>query len=108
MQSAPLWWMPWPNAPELSPGRAMTAPFGPVYAEHYDLFYQHKDYEAECSFLEADFSALRRPAGAFDPGLGLWHRRLCVRFRRDRGFVARIRLILSTRTRHKFGGTRDL
>ena len=33
----------------------MTTPFGPVYAEHYDLFYQHKDYEAECSFLEAVF-----------------------------------------------------
>ena len=33
----------------------MTAPFGPVYAEHYDLFYQHKDYEAGCSFVEAIF-----------------------------------------------------
>ena len=33
----------------------MTTPFGPVYAEHYDLFYQHKDYEAECTFVEAVF-----------------------------------------------------
>ena len=38
----------------------MTTPFGPLYAEHYDLFYQHKDYEAECSFLEAVFQRFAR------------------------------------------------
>ena len=39
----------------------MSTPFGPVYAEHYDLFYRHKDYQAECDFLEEIF---RRFAGA--------------------------------------------
>lgn len=38
----------------------MTKLFGPVYAEHYDLFYQHKDYDAECDFVEELF---RRYAG---------------------------------------------
>jgi SAM-dependent methyltransferase len=29
--------------------------FGSVYANHYDLFYRHKDYAAECDFLETIF-----------------------------------------------------
>ena len=29
--------------------------FGPTYADCYDLFYQTKDYEAECDLLEALF-----------------------------------------------------
>ena len=29
--------------------------FGSVYADNYDLFYQNKNYEAECDFLEAIF-----------------------------------------------------
>jgi SAM-dependent methyltransferase len=38
----------------------MSTSFGPIYAEHYDLFYRHKNYQAECDFLE---QSLRRFAG---------------------------------------------
>lgn len=35
----------------------MSEPFGPAYADAYDLLYHDKDYPAECSALEAAFRA---------------------------------------------------
>jgi ubiquinone/menaquinone biosynthesis C-methylase UbiE len=33
----------------------MTEPFGSIYADCYDAFYQKKDYEAECDLIERLF-----------------------------------------------------
>lgn len=45
-----------PTVPETS----STLPFG-AYAAYYDLFYESKDYEAECRFLEDVFGRAERP-----------------------------------------------
>src|SRR5712692_7156539 len=33
----------------------MSQPFGPVYADSYDLIYHDKDYSAECNVIESIF-----------------------------------------------------
>jgi SAM-dependent methyltransferase len=38
----------------------MSEPFGPDYAEAYDLLYADKDYDAECDYLEEAFRASGR------------------------------------------------
>ena len=34
----------------------MTAPFGDLYSEYYDLIYHDKDYEKECDYIESLFA----------------------------------------------------
>lgn len=46
--------------------------FATAYAEHYDLFYSHKDYPGECDFIEEVLTKYsnQRPSRILDVGCG--------------------------------------
>ncbi len=54
------------------PIQASSEPFGPTYAQQYDLLYEDKDYSAECDRLEAIFQrhAARPIKDVLDLGCG--------------------------------------
>lgn len=54
--------------------------YGPTYAQHYDCFYSHKDYDAECDLVEAAFAqyASQRCEAILDLGCGTGSHAICL------------------------------